>query len=30
MWKNKLDRMVSNLRNNGVEDAPYQDKEWRK
>lgn len=29
IWKNKLDKMVSNLRSNGVEDTPYQDKEWR-
>lgn len=28
LWKNKLDKMVSNLRSNGVEDTPYQDKEW--
>lgn len=29
LWKNKLDKMVSNLRTNGVEDTPYQDKDWR-
>ena len=29
MWRNKLDKMVSNLRSNGVEDTPYQDKDWR-
>jgi len=29
IWKNKLDKMVSNLRSNGVEDTPYQDKNWR-
>ena len=29
IWKNKLDKMVSNLRSNGVEDTPYQDKDWR-
>lgn len=29
LWKNKLDKMVSNLRSNGVEDTPYQDKNWR-
>lgn len=29
IWKNKLDKMVSYLRSNGVEDTPYQDKEWR-
>ena len=28
LWKNKLDKMVSNLRSNGVEDTPYQDKDW--
>lgn len=25
MWKNKLDKMVRNLRDNGVEDTPYKD-----
>ena len=29
LWKNKLDKMVSNLQTNGVEDTPYQDKNWR-
>ncbi len=29
LWKNKLDKMVSNLRSNGVDDTPYQDKDWR-
>lgn len=29
LWKNKLDKMVSNLRSNGVEDTPYQDLNWR-
>lgn len=29
LWKNKLDKMVFNLRSNGVEDTPYQDKDWR-
>ena len=29
MWKNKLDKMVSNLRSNGVDDTPYQDKDWQ-
>ncbi len=29
MWKGKLDKMVFNLRANGVEDTPYQDKEWK-
>lgn len=28
MWKGKLDRMVQNLNANGVEDTPYQDREW--
>lgn len=28
MWKGKLDRMVSNLNAEGVEDTPYQDKRW--
>jgi len=28
MWKGKLDKMVSQLRNNGVEDTPYKDREW--
>ena len=28
IWKNKLDKMVSNLQSNGFEDTPYQDKEW--
>lgn len=27
-WKCKLDRMVAKLQNNGVEDTPYEDKEW--
>lgn len=26
MWKSKLDRMVKNLQENGVEDTPYEDK----
>ena len=29
LWQNKLDKMVSKLRSNGVEDTPYQDREWR-
>ena len=29
LWKNKLDKMVSNLQTSGVEDTPYQDKDWR-
>ena len=28
MWKGKLDRMVRELRENGVEDTPYNDKQW--
>ena len=28
MWKGTLDRMVSKLQANGVEDTPYQDREW--
>ena len=28
MWKPKLDHMVMKLRNEGVEDTPYQDKTW--
>lgn len=27
-WKRKLDRMVAELQNQGVEDTPYDDKEW--
>ena len=30
LWKCKLDRMVAKLQNNGVEDTPYEDKEWQK
>ena len=29
MWKNKLDKMVSNLRLMGVDDTPYNDKNWQ-
>lgn len=29
MWKGKLDKMVHNLKNNGVEDTPYNDRDWR-
>ena len=29
IWKNKLDKIVSFLRSNGVDDTPYQDKDWR-
>ena len=28
MWKGKLDRMVANLKADGVEDTPYEDKVW--
>ena len=28
MWKGKLDRMVAKLQKNGVEDTPYEDKNW--
>ena len=28
MWKPRLDRMVNNLREQGVEDTPYNDKRW--
>ena len=28
MWKGKLDRMVANLNDKGVEDTPYEDKVW--
>lgn len=28
MWKGKLDRMVKKLQDNGVEDTPYNDKNW--
>lgn len=28
MWKGKLDRMVENLRADGVEDTPYEDRNW--
>lgn len=28
MWKGKLDRMIKNLQENGVEDTPYEDKNW--
>lgn len=27
-WKNRLDRMVNNLKNKGFEDKPYDDKNW--
>lgn len=28
MWKDKLDRMVTNLKTDGFEDTPYEDKQW--
>ena len=28
MWKPILDHMVQSLRGRGVEDTPYQDKDW--
>ncbi len=28
MWKGKLDRMVENLLDEGVEDTPYEDRNW--
>lgn len=28
MWKPTLDKMVAKLNNNGVEDTPYNDKQW--
>lgn len=28
MWKGKLDRIVANLKADGVEDTPYEDKVW--
>ena len=28
MWKDKLDCMVANLNSVGVENTPYEDKEW--
>lgn len=30
MWKGKLDRMVKKLQDNGVENTPYEDKDWRR
>lgn len=29
-WKNKLDCMVEELKNKGVENTPYKDKNWEK
>lgn len=28
MWKGKLDRMVADFRNKGIESTPYEDKNW--
>jgi len=28
MWKGQLDRMVANLQQNGVDSAPYEDRQW--
>ena len=28
MWRGKLDRMVENLKANGIEDTPYEDRNW--
>ena len=28
LWKGKLDRMVAKLQSNGVENTPYEDKNW--
>lgn len=28
MWRGKLDRMVENLKAEGVEDTPYEDRNW--
>ena len=30
MWKGKLDKMVKNLQEKGVENTPYEDKDWQK
>ena len=30
MWHGVLDNMVQRLNDNGVEDTPYNDKDWRK
>ena len=30
MWKGKLDRMVNKLQEEGVENTPYEDKDWSK
>lgn len=28
MWRGKLDRMVYNLKANGIKDTPYEDRIW--
>ena len=28
LWKDRLDRMVAKLQENGIEDTPYEDKNW--
>jgi hypothetical protein len=28
LWQGRLDKMVAKLNGNGVENTPYQDKEW--
>lgn len=28
LWKGRLDRMVAKLQENGIEDTPYEDKNW--
>lgn len=28
LWRGRLDRMVANLKSKGVQDTPYQDKQW--
>lgn len=28
LWRGKLDRMVAKLQSNGIEDTPYEDKNW--
>lgn len=29
-WRSRLDKMVKNLQDKGVENTPYEDKDWRK
>ena len=29
MWKGKLDRMVKKLQDGGIENTPYEDKDWK-